>query len=86
VAATARTLEKQSILVAVTDKGSIHINRTQVNLGGLKAAIGKELHRRPERPVVIIADRKASTGRVVDVIDTCRLAGVKKVSLASAKK
>lgn len=86
VAVSARTLEKQSILVAVTQRGTIHINQRQVDLGGLRAAIRKELRRMPERPVVIIADRSASTGRVVDVIDNCKVAGVKKVSLASARK
>ena len=86
VAVTAQMLEKQSILVAVTQTGAIHINQRQVDLTGLRAAVRKALRRRPDRPVVIIADRNASTGRVVDVIDSCKLAGVKKVSLASAKK
>ncbi len=86
VAVTAQTLEKQSILVAVTDKGTIHINQRQVDLSGLRASVRKELRRSPSRPVVIIADRSAATGRVVDVIDACKLAGVKKVSLASGKK
>jgi biopolymer transport protein ExbD len=86
VAATAETLEKQSVLVAVTGRGAIHINQRQVDIPGLRAALRKTLRSRPGRPVVIIADRNAKTGRVVDVIDTCKLAGAKKVSLASRKK
>jgi len=85
-AATAETLEKQSILVAVTGRGMIHIGQRQVDLPGLRAALRKDLRGRPGRPVVVIADRNTNTGRVVDVIDTCKLAGAKKVSLASRKK
>ena len=77
VAVTAQTLEKQSILVAVTDRGTIHINQRQVDLPGLQSAVRTELRRSPDRPVVIIADRSSGTGRVVDVIDACKLAGVK---------
>lgn len=86
VATTARTLEREAILVALTRSGTIHINERQVDLSGLRAALKKALHRRVESSVVIIADRRAGTGRLVDVIDVCKLAGVKKVSLASRKK
>ena len=86
VAVTARTLEKQTILVAVTDRGTVHINQRQVDLAGLRRIVEKELRRRPGRPVVIVADRKSETGRIVEVIDSCKLAGAKKVSLASVKK
>jgi len=86
VAVTAQTLEKQTILVAVTDKGTIHINQRQVDIVSLRRAIEKELRRKPGRPVVIVADRSSNTGRVVEVIDSCKLAGAKKVSLASVKK
>jgi biopolymer transport protein ExbD len=85
-ATTARTLEKESILVALTSRGTIHVEERQVDLAGLRNVIKRSLARRPDRPVVIIADRNASTGRVVDVMDTCRTAGAKKVSLASRKK
>ena len=86
VAVSAQTLEKQSILVAITQRGTIHINERQVDLRSLGGMIRKALRRSPNRPVVIVADRKANTGRVVDVIDRCKLAGVKKVSLASTRK
>lgn len=86
VAATAETLERQAILVGVTERGTIHINERQVDLPGLRAALKKALRSRVRSCVVIIADRRANTGRVVDVIDACKLAGAKKVALASRKK
>jgi biopolymer transport protein ExbD len=86
VAVTAQTLEKQSILIGVTERGTIHINQRQVDLSGLRAEVKKALRRRPSRPVVIIADRGVDLGRVVDVMDSCKLAGARKTSLASRKK
>ena len=85
-AVTARILEKESILVAVSETGSVHVNNRQVDLAGLRGAVKKELRRGSARPVVIVADRKASSGRVVDVMDSCKLAGAKKVSLAATRK
>jgi len=34
--------------------------------------------------VVVIADRKSSSGMVIRVMDSCRLAGAENVSLAAA--
>jgi biopolymer transport protein ExbD len=48
--------------------------------------VKKELRRGSGRPVVIIADRRAASGRVVDVMDSCKVAGAKKVSLAATRK
>ena len=39
----------------------------------------------PESSVVIVADKKAETGTVILVMDQCRLAGARNVSLAASK-
>ncbi len=85
-AVTAEALQKQSILVAITSKGTIHINQRQVDPAGLRTVLRRTLRRRARSSVVIIADRSASAGRIVEVIDACKLAGAEKVSLASIRK
>ena len=41
------------------------------------------LAKTPDREVVVIADKGAVTGTLVQVIDACNLSGVKKVSIAA---
>jgi biopolymer transport protein ExbD len=83
VAASAKYPGKENILVAVTERGTVHINERTVDLRTLRAVLERELRRRPTSAVIIVADKAAKTGVLVDVIDECRLAGAKKVSIAS---
>jgi len=40
----------------------------------------------PEGAVVIVADKKSETGDIVKVMDQCRLAGAKDISLAAKRQ
>lgn len=82
-AQTASQLEKENILIAITREGTIHINERQVDIAGAKDIIQQTLAKNPDREAVIIADKSAHTGVLVQVMDACNLAGVKKVSLAA---
>lgn len=82
-AQTASQLEKENILIAITREGSIHVNERQVDMAGLKDVLGDILAKNPDREAVLIADKAAVTGALVQVIDVCTLAGVKKVSIAA---
>jgi biopolymer transport protein ExbD len=85
-AATARTLKQENIMIAVTAEGTIHILEKQVDLGQLSMIVKRLIAGNPRRQAVIFADRNAPSGEVVDVIDACNLAGVKKVNIAAMKK
>ncbi|MCQ2104029.1 MAG: biopolymer transporter ExbD [Fibrobacter sp.] len=82
-AQTASQLEKENILVAITREGTIHINERQVDLASLQDILKQSLAKAPSREAVVIADKEAETGVLVQVIDACNLAGVKKVSIAA---
>jgi biopolymer transport protein ExbD len=83
VAATAKSPGKENILVAVTERGRVYINERAVDLRTLRSILERELRRRPASAVIIVADKAAKTGLLVDVIDECKLAGAKKISIAS---
>jgi biopolymer transport protein ExbD len=85
-ASTAKELAKESILVGVSREGSIHINETQVNLSSLRAILRSMVAEAPDRPVIIVADRDAPTGRLVDILDECNNAKVRKVSVAATEE
>ncbi len=82
-AESAGQLDKQYILIGVTRDGAIYLNERQVDLALLGAILKQEVLRDPEKSVVIAADRGSDMGAVVDIMDECNLAGVKKVSVSA---
>ncbi|MBF0429952.1 MAG: biopolymer transporter ExbD [Fibrobacteria bacterium] len=82
-AKTATELNKKSVLIAITREGTIHVNERQVEYAALKDILKQMLLRNPSREVVIISDKNSLTGRLVNVMDACNLAGVKKISVAA---
>ena len=85
-ASSSKSLSQENILVAVTSEGTIHILEKQVDLNQLSMIVKRLSSENPERQAVIMVDRNARSGDVVDVIDVCNLAGVKKVNIAAIKK
>ena len=82
-AQTASQLEKENLLIAITREGTIHMNERQVDLASLQDILKQSLAKTPDREAVVIAGKEAETGVLVQVIDMCNLAGVKKVSIAA---
>ncbi len=82
-AQSASQLEKENILIAITREGTIHVNERQVDIAGLKDVLADILAKSPDREAVLVADKAAMTGSLVQVIDACTLSGVKKVSIAA---
>ena len=82
-AQSASQLEKENLLIAITREGTIHMNERQVDLASLQDILKQSLAKAPVREAVVIADKGAETGVLVQVIDMCNLAGVKKVSIAA---
>jgi biopolymer transport protein ExbD len=83
-AASARQLEKNSILFAVTPDGKIAYGGKEIGLGGVRPTV-KRLCAKEPLPVVIQADEKSFSGMVIRVIDEAKLGGAKDVSLATDK-
>jgi biopolymer transport protein ExbD len=84
-AASAEELESESILIAVTPDGRIVHGERELGLNGLRALVARELEEK-QVPVIILVDRVAQSGILVDVIDECKLAGAKNVSIAARKE
>jgi biopolymer transport protein ExbD len=82
-AQSAGELNRQSILVAITRDGSIHVNERQVDPNGLQDVLQRLLAGSATGEVVIVADRESNTGLLVGVMDACNLAGAKKISVAA---
>jgi biopolymer transport protein ExbD len=85
-AQSAGELNRQSILVAITREGTVHVNERQVDLESLQDVLRRMLAENALGEVVLIADRESNTGLLVNVMDACNLAGAKKISVAAMTK
>ncbi|MCL2206507.1 MAG: biopolymer transporter ExbD [Fibromonadales bacterium] len=85
-ASSAQELARESILIGISREGTIHINEGQVDLRALRMILQRMVAEKPDRAAVIVADREAPSGKIVDVLDECNAAKVKKVSIAANKE
>jgi biopolymer transport protein ExbD len=83
-AASARQLEKNSIIFAVTSDGKVAYGGKEIGLGGVRPTVKRMCAKEP-LPVVIEADENARSGMLIRVIDEAKLGGAKDVSLATEK-
>ncbi|WP_339846733.1 biopolymer transporter ExbD [uncultured Halopseudomonas sp.] len=82
-AASASEQPKGNILIAVSPEGEIWIDRQQVDVRAVRAAVERMLVDQPDSTVVVQADRDSRSGLVIQVMDQVRLAGVQDVALAA---
>ena len=85
IAASAQAREKGALLVGVSSRGAIYIDGRQVDLRSVRGLVERFLAQDPGAAVVITADRASLTGRVIEVLDQCRLAGAKDVAVAAQR-
>ena len=83
-AASATDLERNSILIALTADGRVIYGGREIGVGGVRGVVARQLRER-DAPVIILADADARTSPLVDIIDECRLAGAKQVSIAASR-
>ncbi len=84
-AATAVNREDVTILVGVTESNDIFIENRKIDFRAVRINVERALAENPEGSVVIVADKESSTGRVIQVMDECKLAGASNVSLAATR-
>jgi biopolymer transport protein ExbD len=84
-ASTAQLKEKGNILIGISEDGSIYMDRKQIDVRSVRAHVERCLAENPEGGIVVVADKASKTGLTVQVMDQCRLAGAKNVSIATSK-
>ena len=81
-AASAASLEKNSILLAVTSKGQVVYGGREIGVNGVRSLV-KRLTQSDDLPVILQGDINAQYGVVVRVLNEAKLGGAKNVSLAA---
>ena len=85
-ASTAEVKERGNIMIGVTRDGDIYMEGKRVDLRSVRPLLERSLAEDPESGVVVVADKQSDTGSVVQVMDQCRLAGARNVSLAAKRE
>ena len=89
-AASSVNLEKQSIIIALTEEGEVVFNEKPIGFSGIQPLIRRKLQRE-ELPVIVEADRSADAGDLMRVIDEAKIGAMAagkpelKVSVATRK-
>ena len=81
-AVTSEVLHEQNVVVTVTGENLIYLDNKAVTSVELNKKLAKEIGP-AKKPILIKADRRASLGRVVEVWDLCRAAGISQVNIAT---
>jgi len=84
-ASTATLKEAGNILVGVSQDGRVYLDSKEIDIRSVRAHIERSLAENPEGAVVVVADKQSSTGVVIQVMDQCRLAGARNISIAASK-
>ena len=82
-APTAVKQEKANILVAISARNEIYIDRRRVDPRSVRANIERLHAENPQGSVIIQADEESNTKTLIGVMDSARAAGVLNVSIAA---
>jgi biopolymer transport protein ExbD len=84
-AKTAVKKELANILISITPNGEVWMDKRQIDRRAVRANVERMHAENPEGSVIILADKDAKTGLLIEVIDQARLAGVASVSIAAQR-
>jgi biopolymer transport protein ExbD len=81
-ASSAIDLEKNSILIAITDGGKVVYGGREIGTTGVRSVV-RRLNQNERMPVIVQADKTVPTELLVRVIDEANLAGAPAVSVST---
>ncbi len=81
-AVTSEAIHEQNLIITINDKDLIYLNNRLLTLKQLKSHLKNAATE--DRPLLIKADRKTSLGKVVQVWDMCREAGLTQINIATS--
>jgi biopolymer transport protein ExbD len=85
-AATGQQPASESVAITITSDGKIFIDKQEVPRRSIRTVLQQRLSAKLDLLLLINADERVDHGRVVDVMDDARLAGVTKMAIAVKPK
>lgn len=85
-AASGSQAPAESVTVTLTKEGQLFLNKKEVGRESLLQSLRQQLEKNPDLLVIINADDGVQHGKVVELMDEARQAGVAKLSIAVKPK
>jgi len=85
VAVSAKDLEKQSVMIAITEAGDVIYGGKGIGVSGVQSLVRRFVEKEASTPVIVQVDEKASSGLCVRIVEEAKLGGAMKVSIATQK-
>lgn len=82
-AASSRPASSKSIRVFIDNSEKIYVDGQPVRPWVLQSKIREMVANQNSQSVLVVTDKKVSAEKLVDVVDQCRLAGVKDIGVAT---
>jgi biopolymer transport protein ExbD len=73
-----------NIFIAVTEDGKVWIDKNEVDVDLVRANLERLMAEQPSDVIIIQADKEAEHGLVVEVMDQIKMAGIDRISIATA--
>ncbi len=85
-AVTGEKMEKKTLMIGLDPQGRVYAGKRRVDLLQLRSLVEKRLRGCRDLTVLLVADKATPAGMLVRIIDECRIAGAKRVAVATRKK
>jgi biopolymer transport protein ExbD len=85
-AASATKADVRAVRVTVPRSGQIMVEGETVHSWMVQDRVRTIVMQHPDRPVLITADEAVETGKLIDIVDQCKLAGAANVGVDVKKK
>ncbi|MDZ7791273.1 MAG: biopolymer transporter ExbD [Xanthomonadales bacterium] len=82
-ALTAEPRPQGNVLIAIRDNDEVWMNKQQVEIHEVRPEVERARAENPESAVVLVADRGARTGTLVEVMDQVQAAGISRISISA---
>ncbi|MEX0916294.1 MAG: biopolymer transporter ExbD [Wenzhouxiangellaceae bacterium] len=82
-ALTAESRPQGNILVGVDSNNQVWMNGNQIELSDVRTLVQRARAENPEGSVILISDKGARTGTLVEVMDQVQAAGVRRMAISA---
>ena len=83
-AVTSEALHEKSLVILVTNSDVIYLNDRAITSKELNSRL--RIAAKEKKPLLIKADRRASMGKIVEIWDMCRDAGISQINIATTQE
>ena len=85
-ASTVVRLDEKSLVIAISGDGEYVFDKKKVTLDEIRAAFGDDKEKNGKKSVIILADKKAYTKTLIDLLDELRGIGVVNLSIGAKEE